>query len=122
MATTNREIIEKVNTAFIKGDNEAFLTLCNDDIRWTMHGYGTWKGKAELRSAMEMPGYVTPPAITIKNVIVDGDLATVEGAIKMTKKDSGEVTHAVYCDIYQFKNGKISEFRSYVVDTTEKKA
>jgi uncharacterized protein len=115
----NREIIEKVNDCFIKGDTETFLTLCHDDISWTMFGYGTWKGKEELRKAMDMPGFVLPPAIKIKNVIVDGDFATVEGTIKMTKKDSGEVSNAVYCDIYQFKNGKIVEFRSYVVDLPE---
>jgi uncharacterized protein len=49
MSAKNKKIIEKVNAAFAQGSLEAFLSLCADDVTWTIVGNRTVKGKDAIR-------------------------------------------------------------------------
>lgn len=110
-----KEIVERVNAAFERGDVEGFLSQCADDVVWTMVGDKTVKGKRALREWMgSMPA--EPPKFTVDAVIGDGDLATAFGDMTMKEKD-GSLGRYAYCDVYRFKDDKIVELKSYVIKT-----
>ena len=113
MSARPKEIVQKVNAAFDRGDVEGFLSCCADDVVWTMVGDKTVKGKRAIREWMgSMP--VEPPKFTVDAVFGDGDLATAFGDMTMKEKD-GSVGPYSYCDVYRFKGDKIVELKSYVI-------
>jgi ketosteroid isomerase-like protein len=58
------------------------------------------------------------PVLSIKNVISEGDYVVVESTGR-TETDTERSGNPFYCDIYRFKNGKIQELTTYVVDTSD---
>src|SRR5262249_59972571 len=111
MSVKTKEIIEKVNAAFTKGNIEEFLSLCEEKVEWTMVGEKPLKGKDAIRkwiAGMNME----PPKFTVKNVITEGDFGVVQGDMTMKDKD-GKLGSYSYCDIYRFRGNKIVEQTSY---------
>lgn len=43
MSERNKEIVEKVNSAFLEGNFEGFLSFCAEDVEWTIVGDRTVK-------------------------------------------------------------------------------
>ena len=115
MSVRNKEVVEKVNAAFAKGDVEAFLACCADDVVWTMVGDKTVKGKGAIREWMgSMP--MDPPKFSVDAVVADGDFATAFGDMTMTEKDGSIVPYS-YCDVYRFRGDKIVELNAFVIRT-----
>ena len=48
----NKEIIRKVNAAFLEGNYEGLLSLCAEEVEWTIVGDRTVKGKEAIRQWM----------------------------------------------------------------------
>ena len=120
MSQRNREVIQKVNDAFAKGDTEGFLSFCTDDVQWTMVGDETVKGKDAIRKWMNsMPA--EPPAFTVDNVIAEGDFVVARGDMTMKDKDGTPGSYA-FCDVYRFRGDKIAELNAFVVKTAPKHA
>ena len=86
MATTNKEIVDKVNAAFAQNNHEGFLSHCADDVVFTMVGDKTVKGKDAIRKWMASMGG-EPPTFTVQKVIAEGDFATSHGEMTMKGKD-----------------------------------
>lgn len=114
MASSNKEIVEKVNAAFARGDVEGFLSQCVDDVQWTMVGETPVKGKDAIRKWMTSMGPEVPK-FTVNNIVAEGDFATCYGDMTMHK--DGTVIPYSYCDIYRFRNGKVAELRAFVMKT-----
>jgi uncharacterized protein len=115
MSAKNKEIVEKIDAAFAKGDSEAFLSFCADDVEWTMVGEKPFKGKDAIRqwlASMKME----PPKFTVTNMIAEGDFVVSHGHMTMKDKDGKPGSHA-YCDIYRFRNAKIATLTSFVIKT-----
>ena len=118
MPATNKEIVENVNASFAEGSVEGFLSNCADDVVWTIVGEKTVKGNNAIRewmASMEME----PPKFTVNNIIAEGDFVTAYGDMTMKEKDGKTVPYS-YCDIYQFRDGKIVELTSFVTKTEPK--
>jgi ketosteroid isomerase-like protein len=115
MSAANKETVNKVNEAFIKGDTTAFLDYCKDDVTWNMLGDKTYKGKEAILAFAGTPS--EPPKFTIKETIGEGDLVVSNGEMIMKNKDGVAETYA-FCDIYKFGGGEIEELTSYVVKMT----
>jgi ketosteroid isomerase-like protein len=120
MSVKNKELIEKVNAAFTKGDNEGFLSFCAEDVEWTMVGDKAVKGKDAIRKWMASMGNMEPPKFTVNHIIAEGDFGMAYGDMTMKDKDGKAVPYS-YCDIYRFRDNKIVELRSYVIKTEAKK-
>jgi uncharacterized protein (TIGR02246 family) len=117
-AISNKEAVENINAAFDKGDTNAFLTWCADDVVWTMVGDKTVKGKEAIRQFIgEMPA--EPPKFTVEAVVAEGDFVAAFG--DMTMKEEGVVVPYSYCDVYRFKGGKVAELKSFVVKTNRER-
>ena len=116
VAAKNKEIVGKINDSFAEGNTDGFLSYCADDIEWTMIGDQTVIGKDAIREFMKSMEGAEPPTFNFDKTVAEGDLVVSNGDMKMKGKD-GTVEPYSYCDIYTFRDGKISELRSYVVKT-----
>jgi len=114
MSQKNKEIVEKVNAAFTKGNSEGFLEHCADDVVWTMEGEKTTNGIAEIREWMKQMDGMEPPKFTVDRLIAEGDYVVCYGEMTMKGEDGKEGKYS-YCDAYTFKGDKIKELRSFVV-------
>jgi len=115
MSEKNKEIVAKADAAFAKGNIEGFLSLCAEDVEWTMVGEKVVKGKGAIRQWLESMKS-EPPKLTVGKVIAEGDFAAAYGDMTMKDKD-GKIIPFSYCDVYRFRDDKIVELRSFVVRT-----
>lgn len=115
MIENNKEILKKANAAITNGDYEGFLSFCTDNMIWTFIGDETLRGKEAVRQYMAKT-YVEPPKFKVDNLIGDGDFVTAVGEISLKDKD-GKMTHYLYCDVWQFNEGKMAELKAFVIKT-----
>jgi len=118
MSEKNKEIVEKVNAAFAEGSAEGFLSLCAEDVEWTMVGDKTVKGKDAIRKRMASMD-MEPPKFTVDNLIAEGEFVTAHGNMTMKDKDGKTVPYS-YCDIYRFRDEKIVELSAFIIKTEGK--
>ena len=114
MKTKNQELLEQFNKAFAGGEINFIFEHVSDTIKWTAVGDFTVEGKEEFRQALESMTGDEPYDLKIDNIITHGKEAAVNGV--MTSKDGKQYA---FCDVYKFsgfKDPKISEMTSYVVE------
>lgn len=107
----NQQIFLKANNALAEGNYEEFISYCTDDIKWENVGANTLTGKAELLR------YISSAydglTFTTENSVKENDLIVELGQIVF--RSNGESKQRSYCDVWQFKNGLISQVRSFVI-------
>lgn len=116
MSDRNKEIVEKVNAAFEKGDTEGFLEHCSEDLDWTMVGEKHARGKSEIREWMKQMDGMEPPKFSVETFVADGDSVVCSGQMSMKTPDGGTGNYG-YCDIYRFEGDKIANLTSFVIAT-----
>ncbi|MBM7554274.1 nuclear transport factor 2 family protein [Thalassobacillus pellis] len=120
MATAKGKFLREFNEAFVRGNIDFLMDNVTDNIRWEMVGDTVVEGKEAFHLALkEMPTDVKNHELAINNIITHGITAAVDGTITVTN-ETGEVKEYAFCDIYRwnkFKDGKIKDMRSYVVET-----
>lgn len=113
----NKQLVQKVNEAFMENNMEKVLSYFAEDVRWTMVGQGTWAGKEAIRKGMkdvEM-GQGPAPTFSIDVVIAEGDRVACRGSMHMAKAD-GSDWNGHYCDMYQIRDGKVVELMAFVIE------
>jgi len=110
----NKATLEKANAAVTAGDNEGFLSFCTDDTKWTFVGDQTLQGKEAVRQYMNKT-YIEPPKFMVENVIEEGDFVTAVGKISL-KDEGGKTIDYSYCDVWQFRDGKMHELKAFVIE------
>ncbi|MDA6071508.1 nuclear transport factor 2 family protein [Flavobacterium sp. AC] len=113
MDLNNKAILEMANKALTAGNNEGFLSFCTDDTHWTFVGDKTLKGKEAVREYMAKE-YLEPPQFIVENLIAENDFVTAVGKISL-KDENGNETHYSYCDVWHFREGKMSELKAFVI-------
>jgi len=114
MSQQNREIVEKINNAFLAGSTEGFLEHCSEDVVWVMEGEKTTEGKSAIREWMSQMEGSEPPKFSVKKMIAGGDSVACFGEMSMDQPPGAAGTYS-YCDVYEFAGGKVAELRSFVV-------
>jgi ketosteroid isomerase-like protein len=117
MSQEHKDIVKKVDEAFTTNSLEDFYAHCTDDIEWTMAGEGTHKGIDNIRQMMQKATEdcgASFPKIFVTKMIADGDSVASYGTMSMKNKD-GNDDHFDYCDIYDFRDGKIAKLISFVI-------
>lgn len=109
----NKAILQKANAAITSGDNEGFLSFCTEDTEWDFVGEQTLKGKPAVREWMEI-NYIEPPKFKVDNLIEDGDYLAALGTIQLKDKNGNTADHS-YCDVWQFRDGKIVGLKAFVI-------
>ena len=114
MSETNKQIVEKINESFTKGNTEGFLEQCTDDVVWSMVGETRKEGKTAIREWMSQMEGTEPPRVTVDEIIAEGDSVACRGDMTM-KDEKGVDGKYSYVDFYRFRDGKVTELNSYVV-------
>jgi ketosteroid isomerase-like protein len=112
MSLDNKAILLKANAAITDGNHEAFLAFCTDDTEWEFVGDQTLHGKQAVRAYLKKV-YVEPPKFMVGNLIAEGDYLTAIGKISL-KDENGQLTNYDYCDVWQFREGKMAKLKAFV--------
>ena len=113
MSDENKATLRKANAAISAGDYEGFLAHCTEDTTWTFVGEQTLAGKQAVREWMKT-AYVEPPKFKVARLIAEGDDVVAIGEI-LLKDESGEEARNEYCDVWSFRDGKMSGLSAFVV-------
>lgn len=60
--------------------------------------------------------YIEPPKFNVENLIAEGDFVTALGTIRL-KDENGKTAGYSYCDVWRFRDGKMTELRAFVIKT-----
>jgi ketosteroid isomerase-like protein len=112
MSLDNKAILLKANAAITDGNHEAFLAFCTDDTEWEFVGDQTLQGKQAVRAYLKKV-YVEPPKFMVEHLIAEGDFLTAIGKISL-KDENGQPTNYDYCDVWQFRKGKMAKLKAFV--------
>ena len=116
-ATTER-IVHHMLKAISDGDGASLAACLHDELVFTMPGlteiHGTFEGVDAFNaiSADVMSHLSTPIALTVNNVIVAGEWATVEATGTATT-NSGEPYNNHYCFVWRILDGLVVEMKEY---------
>jgi ketosteroid isomerase-like protein len=109
-----RELVERINQAWIDNDRDVLLDHITDDIRWAMVGHSTAEGRQEFVDTLDSMPSMTTQEFHPGEVLIDGSKATVTGTMK-TRDEEGQDQSFGFCDIYDFRGTLIREITSYVL-------
>lgn len=115
MKPQNKILLEELNKAFARNDTEFITEKVTDNITWNIVGDQTIEGKEAFIQALKNMAAEEPMELTIHHIITHGKEASVDGIMKKSDQN----TAYAFCDVYTFsgfKNPKISEMTSYVVE------
>jgi len=117
---TNKVILQHALLKAEQGNTGIFISLMADDIIWTVIGNtaysGTYHSKDELlnnlakRVRMQLKQEVK---MKFTRFIAEENLVVVE-SIGSSLTINGEPYDNHYCEIYEFRNGKISSAKVYL--------
>lgn len=86
MITKNKNIVQEVNSAFSKGDLDAFLAYCAYDVRWYAVGSHDLKRQNAFPQFMKEIHGETSSEIIVNQMVGEGNFLAYEDTFKMTKK------------------------------------
>ena len=112
--SNNKAVLEQANAAVTKGDYEGFLSFCTEDTLWTFVGDRVLRGKEAVRQWMA-ESYISPPELTVDDLIAEGKFVTAVGVVATRGKD-GKTTRYAYCDVWRVQGGKLAELRAFVIE------
>jgi len=102
----NKSILLTANALISQGNYEGFLDYCTNDTQWNFIGEQILSGKEAVRNYMKN-AYKEPPQFELETTISEQDYVTAIGKITM-KDENGKPTDYSYCDVWQFRNGKMA--------------
>ena len=112
---SNKKLIETYMEGFRKSDHDMVLSCLTDDVVWLMPGFFHLTGKEEFDKEIENPNFEGSPDIIITRLVEEGDIVVAEGEVKGRMKN-GNLLDAVFCDVFHFRNGKIRQLTTYLMN------
>lgn len=112
---SNKQVIETYMDGFRNSDHDKVLSCLTDDVVWDMPGFFHKEGKFEFDSEIENENFVGSPEITIIRMVEEENIVIAEGEVKGKIKNGG-ILDAVFCDVFHFKDGKISQLTTYLMN------
>ena len=110
----NKIIVEKYMEGFRRGDHQMILSCLTEDVTWEMPGVYFHKGKEAFDKEIENENFQGRPSIQIRRLVEEGDIVIAEGAVQC-KMTNGNLLDAVFCDVFEMRNGKIKRLTSYLM-------
>ena len=114
----NLRTLDQIGKAFNRHDIEAILTLFDDDCEWLLsRGPDPWgkrlRGKAEIEGLLkERFSNMGDMHWEVEGRYVTGDRGVSEWTVTGTGQD-GERLHSLGCDLWEFRNGKVTKKNTY---------
>jgi len=108
--------------AFARGDLEAALACCTDDVDFLTHApidvlphMGPRHGKAELREFWLMvSSRYSEIRYKIPHIVADGDEVATYLHSYFTKRDNGRIVQFDMAVFYTFRNGQVAQIREII--------
>jgi ketosteroid isomerase-like protein len=118
MSGANKTIVQKLNSAFAAGDQNAILSCLTDDVVWHVPPYFTAVGKDGFKAQITSPDADGPPVIDLRSLVAENNTVAVEGFVTNTFKGGG-LFRGLFHNVYRFRDGKVCRMTSYVVPVPE---
>lgn len=112
--STQKQVVKSYMEGFNSTDHAKILSCLTDDVIWEMPGFFYHEGKAAFDKEIENPNADGHPQITVTRMVEEGNIVVAEGAVKARMKD-GSLLDAVFCDVFHFREGKISKLTTYLM-------
>ncbi len=100
---------------FRKSDHQQILFCLTEEVVWDMPGAFHLVGKEAFDKGIENPAFVGRPTITIIRMIEENDVVAAEGTVRVGRKEGGFL-NAVFCDVFEMKNGKIDRLTTHLTE------
>ena len=113
----NKGVVERYVDGFRKGNHQVILSCLTDDVTWEMPGYFALSGKVAFDNEIENDASEGHPELNITRLIEEDDTVVAVGTVRVALK-AGGVLDAMFCDVFDFKNGKIQRLVTYQVNKT----
>jgi ketosteroid isomerase-like protein len=110
----NKQTVARYIAGFNAGDHQTILDCLSEEVIWEMPGVYSHSGKAAFDKEIENEGFTGRPSILVSRMVEEKDIVVAEGSVS-GKRITGETFKAVFCDVFHFKNGKISKLTSYLM-------
>lgn len=111
---SNKKMVETYMEGFRVTDHEKILSCLTDDVIWEMPGFFYHTGKEAFDKEIENPNADGNPDIRITRLLEEGNIVVAEGSVNAKMKD-GALLDAVFCDVFHFRNDKISKLTTYLM-------
>lgn len=112
--TENKKTVMKYIEGFEASDHGKILSCLSDDVTWFIPGMFNISGKEKFDNEIENENFVGSPTIKIFRLTEENSVVIAEGNVK-SKMKSGELLDALFCDVFEFENGKIKQLTSYLM-------
>lgn len=109
----NKEIVKQVMQAFLDADTEKALSYMTDDVKMGWPGFfDLAPGKDAIREFFKnIPEMVSSET---GELIEEGNKIVGTGQVT-SRHENGELKNSFFCDVYELKEGKVKEIKSYMV-------
>lgn len=121
-----RQLVEVLYQAFIRGDREAILDLCAENVVWAYYGpigvpiLGESQGLTGVRQFFDTLGHLTLAlSYELKEVIVEEERAVALGSAQVLVRATGREFFHQWCHVYTLGRGKIIWFRGFTANPSE---
>lgn len=115
---TTEKFLRDINEAFASNNSGFIIENVTEDIEWSIVGDSSIKGKENFKKTLKDMEVPENMKLEISNILVQEEIAVVEGYIDMGKM-SGKLKKYAFCDIYKLtgkEKPKIKELISYVIE------
>jgi len=122
VGSLNRQRVLHLLDSFARGDIEAALSCCTDDVDFLTHApidvlphMGPRHGKTELRELWQTVwSRYSEIRYKAAHVVADGDDVATYLHTYFTKRDNGRIVQFDMAVFYTFRNGKIAQIREII--------
>jgi ketosteroid isomerase-like protein len=109
----NTSTLIEANAAMSRGDVDAFLAHCTEDVRWTMVGDTTVIGRRAVREWMSV-AYARPPDFDVSDLVAEGEVVVAVGRITVHPPDGPSASYR-YADVWRFRDGLMAELDTFAI-------
>jgi ketosteroid isomerase-like protein len=117
-STQNKTTVMKYIDGFNKSDHSQILSCLTDDVVWDMPGFFHLVGKSAFDKEIENPAFVGSPTVQVTRLTEENNVVAAEGTVRCARRDGG-MLDAVFCDVFEMKDGKIRHLISYLNEIKE---
>ena len=113
--SANKRTVREYMDGFNRTDHAAVLSCLTEDVEWVIPGMFHATGKAAFDKEIENDAFVGSPTIRVSRMTEEGDVVVAEGSVRAARRDGGTL-HAVFCDVFVMRDGKIRHLTSYLME------
>jgi hypothetical protein len=113
-------LVQEVYEDFGKGDIQALLALCTDDIEWVHPSLenlpvtGTWHGRDQVGEFFKALSETQEPQLfEPSEYITQGNKVVVIGRYAWREKATGSDFESDWVHVFTIRDGKLESFREY---------